>query len=656
MNARPIKTSAALLVAVMLAAAPAFALTLEDVKQMVSVGVPDNIVVSTVANSETVFRLTAQDILDLKKAGISDAVIQALQATAGEVAPAPKPAASEDEAPRSRSDSRRAPEDEGAGRKASEDEEEPRRRSDDGERARPAPAEDDESEGFVRRRGGRRGGGAEEEDEGKSSKVKKKPKELTNAIALVREGKCLTATRDLYTMLEGAKYPEYEYQINYYLGDCFNKLQYFHTAQTYYQDVVKEGPQAGVFFGKALAQMVHISDQTRDPIYLVKQIHKIDPEDYPGSVKDDLYYYAGVRAFSDKDYNQSLRMFGKIGKSNEHYLQARYQIGVIYNQQKKVKQASSVFRDIIKADPGTADPETVAAVKQLALLNTARLYYGVQQHQRAVKLYSDVPRMTQFWPQAVLERAWAGYVTQDFNRTLGDILTIKSPYFDQYWLPEAYALEALTYYSMCEFKQVESILDEFAARYSSASESFEKLLAFDAKDFKAASDLYERVYGKGSDDYRLLPPAVFAVIEANREFAGPHNRILQIEAEMTKAAGQKDQWRDAEVAKALVKNLEKQKKVYSKLAGAALAVALGNLRDSLGEWMGKAELIRLEMTLGQAKEYEARFRNPAAANVDENIELTFATNPELIYWPFNNEYWEDELGYYQRSEPGACKE
>ncbi len=33
MNARPIKTSAALLVAVMLAAAPAFALTLEDVKQ-----------------------------------------------------------------------------------------------------------------------------------------------------------------------------------------------------------------------------------------------------------------------------------------------------------------------------------------------------------------------------------------------------------------------------------------------------------------------------------------------------------------------------------------------------------------------------------------------------------------------------------------------
>lgn len=654
MNARPTKTSAALALALFFAAAPAWAITLEDIKEMVSVGVPDNVVVSTIANSETVFRLTAQEIIDLKKAGVSDAVVQALQATAGETAPATKEPAPKEDEPRSRSGSSRRAEGEDGGGRASE-EEEPRRRAPEGDtKSAPADAED-EGEGFVRRRGGRKSSSSDE-DEGGSSKVKKKPKELTNAIALVREGKCLTATRDLYTMLEGAKYPEYEYQINYYLGDCFNKLQYYHTAQTYYQDVVKEGPQAGVFFGKALAQMVHISDQTKDPIYLIKQIHKIDPEDYPGSVKDDLYYYAGVRAFSDKDYNQALRMFGKIGKSNEHYLQARYQIGVIYNQQKKVKQASSIFRDIIKADPGTANPETVASVKQLALLNTARLYYGVQQHQRAIKLYSDVPRMTAFWPQAVLERAWAGYVTQDFNRTLGDILTIKSPYFDQHWLPEAYALEALTYYSMCEFAQVEQILDDFAARYKGASEAFDKFLAFDAKDFKAASDLYERIYGKGRDDWKELPPAVYAVIESNREFAGPHNRILQIEAEMQKAAGQKDQWRDAEVAKALVKNLEKQKKVYSKLAGAALAVALGNLRDGLGEWMGKAELIRLEMTLGQAKEYEARFRNPASANVDENIELTFATNPELIYWPFNNEYWEDELGYYQRSEPGACKE
>ncbi len=40
----------------------------------------------------------------------------------------------------------------------------------------------------------------------------------------------------------------------------------------------------------------------------------------------------------------------------------------------------------------------------------------------------------------------------------------------------------------------------------------------------------------------------------------------------------------------------------------------------------------------------------------EGIEFDFATNPEVIYWPFNNEYWEDELGYYERVEPGDCKE
>jgi tetratricopeptide (TPR) repeat protein len=651
--------SAIVALAAALAAGPASALTIEDVKQMVAAGVPDKIVMSTIANSETVFQLSAADIVDLKKTGVSDGLIQAMQATAGASAPAERPAKPADEEPRRRSSS--SEEEAGPARSTEPDEEPPRRRATEEETPKRAPAVEDEGdgeeEGMVRRRGGSKKKKDSADDEGGSGKVKRKPKELTNAIALVKEGKCLTATKDLYKLLDGAKYPEYEYQLNYYLGECFDKLGYLHTSQTYFQKVVKEGTAAGVFFGKALQKMVYISDQTKDPIYLIKQIHKIDPDDYPGSVKDDLYYFAGVRAFEDKDYNQALRSFGKLGRSNEHYLQGRYYTGVIYNAQGKKKQAFSVFKELVKADPGTTDAETVSSIRQLARLNLARVYYGVGQWSRAIKAYDMVPRLATYWRDSLFERSWAAYRLKGEgleNHALGDLLSLKSPYFQQAWQPDVWILEALVYFGFCEFGEVDRILTQFQESYQPVEQRLGELLTFDKSDLGAAAALYEDLYGKRSDSWKKLPPGVFAAVEADRTFAGPHQRVLQIEKEMERARGQKDQWRDAGVAKALMDDLERERKLYGKLAGAALALKLGTIRDGLINQIGQSEIIKFEVISGQYKTHMEAFKNPAKTSVNENIEFLFATNPELIYWPFNNEYWEDELGFYERSEPGAC--
>jgi hypothetical protein len=37
------------------------------------------------------------------------------------------------------------------------------------------------------------------------------------------------------------------------------------------------------------------------------------------------------------------------------------------------------------------------------------------------------------------------------------------------------------------------------------------------------------------------------------------------------------------------------------------------------------------------------------------VDLDFATASEFIYWPFNGEFWQDELGYYKYTEQGSCK-
>ena len=169
-------------------------------------------------------------------------------------------------------------------------------------------------------------------------------------------------------------------------------------------------------------------------------------------------------------------------------------------------------------------------------------------------------------------------------------------------------------------------------------------------------DLYQSLYSSRSKKFRKLPPAVYGQVEANRRFGGPHSRVIQIQKELLRISQQKPQWRNSEVGKDLVTLLKKQKKIYMRIAGVALANELGAIRDQLADLMGQEALIRFEVVSGEYRKYQSRFRNPEAANIEEGIEFDFATNPDKAYWPFNDEYWEDELGYYERDEEGDCKE
>ena len=45
----------------------------------------------------------------------------------------------------------------------------------------------------------------------------------------------------------------------------------------------------------------------------------------------------------------------------------------------------------------------------------------------------------------------------------------------------------------------------------------------------------------------------------------------------------------------------------------------------------------------------------AGSASSSKVDLDFATATNFIYWPFNGEFWEDELGYYHYTEQGSCK-
>ncbi len=141
------------ILALLATATPAWALTLDDVKEMVAVGVPDNIILSTIANSEETFNLSSEQIVDLTKAGVSASIIEALQGTSGQGGRSDSTTRPAEDEPRSRD------RDDDRDSRSRDDDRDSRSRDREYNRESRSRDDDRDSRSSRRRRGGHRLGG-----------------------------------------------------------------------------------------------------------------------------------------------------------------------------------------------------------------------------------------------------------------------------------------------------------------------------------------------------------------------------------------------------------------------------------------------------------------------------------------------------------------
>jgi hypothetical protein len=75
----------------------------------------------------------------------------------------------------------------------------------------------------------------------------------------------------------------------------------------------------------------------------------------------------------------------------------------------------------------------------------------------------------------------------------------------------------------------------------------------------------------------------------------------------------------------------------------------------MGDLLAQSEIIRFEVVDAQRVDYEYRMNNVDMVDSANTREIDFATSVDKVFWPFNGEFWADELGYYHYTEQGSCK-
>lgn len=279
------------------------------------------------------------------------------------------------------------------------------------------------------------------------------------------------------------------------------------------------------------------------------------------------------------------------------------------------------------------------------VLNIARAYYADDNYGQAIYHYSLVPRDSIYWPEARFEKAWAHFRAGDAPGAIGELETHASPFFDSLWFPEAAMLQAQGLYVMCRYGSAIEEMNVYQERYEPRIEAIDRALG-EVDEAGAVADVRSWLDGGSSTlpDYLLRPYRgedrlgdALTALDAYRSAAERTNGFGD-HADTLKG------WA-VERADAL-----------EKIEGGRILARIQRERKEASGMLADLELARIDILDRESRMYERAAATGQITPLDRKAELKKVARDKKGYrvWPFQGEYWLDELGWYTVTGRSMC--
>lgn len=229
-------------------------------------------------------------------------------------------------------------------------------------------------------------------------------------------------------------------------GETYYASHDYLAARRDYSALVDRGNESRfqVYFGRALARLVDVSIRLDDPPESLAPIFAKFNQVPPAQVDAGVLYAKGKAYYRQGSWNESAAAFSQVAGGTALVHQARYFQGLIAMKTARLsaggessstaaskasgnyKQAIERFRAVTELPPDTPEHRHVI---DLAWMAIGRLFYEMEQYERAVEAYSKVGRDSPEFDSMLYELAWV-YVrlgdVQRAERAL-EVLMISDP-------------------------------------------------------------------------------------------------------------------------------------------------------------------------------------------------------------------------------------
>jgi len=239
------------------------------------------------------------------------------------------------------------------------------------------------------------------------------------------------------------------------------------------------------------------------------------------------------------------------------------------------------------------------------------------------------------------------------------LITLSSPFFVDEYFPEAFILKAVVYYENCRYRESNGILEDFERVYLPVHDELTSMLKKEmdgAAYYNVLADIQKKNKAALKSNTDVILERILRLALTDKDLKTTNDSILELEAEIASLEHHPDRFKYSNLAKNLLEELKKQRETLVKKAG---IMAKGKLEFELGELkklLANGLRIKFETTTKEKEFLEEQLRAGGQAEVIRKYKYSVAVADDQLYWPYEGEYWRDELGTYQYTLTKGCVE
>ena len=431
-------------------------------------------------------------------------------------------------------------------------------------------------------------------------------------------------------------------------------------------------------FNETLLWLAKLATQLPEPADIIERVGRYRDTEIAGFNNDkqkELYYQLnymlGRYKYRNRQFEEAIRLFNKVEENSQYYIHAQFFAGTSYVQLKKSVPAVQAFQRIESAaDDGVEGLEDEGRIRDLAFLSMARTYYSAsirlnpetntptvdeKKLSAAVKHWNQIESSSEYWLDALFEESWAYFMAGQYPKALGNIHTIQSPYFPGSFYPEAEILKAVIYFSNCNYDAATTVVARFNKRFVPIQEELQKVLArFKGEQQTEPFFKFLLSVRDGSAD---LPPSIAGIVEASmsdRQLLRGIEYVRVLDEEMARFQQTPASFKGSGLGTQVQEVLKIARDLAVTDAGDLARQRYQRNLEELDEHLRNGEKILIDITAAQRNELDQAIAANQVSQQESKIFGIVKPDEEHMLWPFDGEYWRDELGFYRQVVESAC--
>ena len=498
---------------------------------------------------------------------------------------------------------------------------------------------------------------------------------LANALRLYAQERYEEASVQFQRVVEGETQdaPANVQKAQFFLGKSLYHLHYYQSALAVFDEVSEMG-RGHLFFDQTLQWLAQLASQLPEPAGIIDKIGRfgVDQlEQFNTADNADLYnqllYLMGRSKYNQGEFEQGIELFQKVDRTNKWYVRARFFEGISYIRMRKAQPAATAFREIIEAvEDGDVDSaEDPDRMKDLAWISLARVYYTAANRVaddgsrevdgvllgNAVEAWNKLEPESEYWLDALFEGSWAFFIADEYSRALGNVHTLYSPYFRESFYPEALVLKAVVFFTNCQMTNATAMVQLFHEKYDPVKTKLDELL----QKYQDNAQFFEFLK-KVREGNANLPPEVRGIVGsalsdravlANLEYVA---LLEQEEKNLNKAASQ---FKNSSLGARILQDILVAKSFAVDQAGEIAKARYNRLVDEMQDLSNQIDTVEIEVLNYQRGDLQQGLQEQMTAASESTGGEVFVSSEHNV-WPFNGEYWRDELGYYRQQVTYRC--